>query len=83
MSLDKRVSELESRLSPHPQVIALVYRPEPLDEGEDAPTTLSDAEAALYHQLLAEALESNPYAQGFTLYLSENPRWEVWGSEQL
>ncbi|WP_170159606.1 hypothetical protein [Calidithermus terrae] len=55
----------------------VVYRDEST-EGEDAPTTLSDAEAALYHQLLAEALESNPYAQGFTLYLSENPRWVTW-----
>lgn len=78
MSLESRIESLESRLSPQPRVIVVTYRPEPV-EGEDAPTTLTDDELDLYHRLLAEALESNPYAQGFTLYLDpSNPRWETW-----
>lgn len=81
MSLEKRVSELESRLSPHPGVVAVVYRPEPL--GEDAPTTLTTDELALYRSLLGEALGAAPDAAGYTLYLDhERPHWEVWGSEE-
>ncbi len=80
--MKRRLEHLESRLSPHPRVVVVTYRPEPA-EGEDAPTTPTPEERLLYHHLLAEALESNPYAQGYTLFLDhENPRWEVWGSEE-
>lgn len=78
MSIESRLSDLESRLNPHPRVVAVVYRHEPVGD-EDAPTTLTDEESELYHELLSKALESNPLANGFTLYLSpERPRWESW-----
>lgn len=77
MSIESRLSELESRLDPHPHAVAVVYRHE-VAEAEDAPTTLTDEESELCRTLLAEALEAAPYAQGYTLYLSEHPHWKMW-----
>jgi hypothetical protein len=78
MGFERRLEDVERRLDPHPRVIAVTYRPEPVGD-EDAPTVLTDEESELYHRLLAEALEANPLANGFTLYLSpERPRWETW-----
>lgn len=78
MSFERRLEDVERHIEPHPHAVAVVYRDE-TPEGEDTPTTLTDEESELYHRLLAEALESNPDAAGYTLYLDlQNPRWAVW-----
>lgn len=78
-SFESRLSEAEARLNPHPRVVTVVYRPEPVAEGEDTPDDLTAEEIALRDRLLAEALEAEPHANGYSLFLDpDDPRWVAW-----